>query len=225
MTDMDDLVVNFEACDTGSLSLAQCLDLALWVGPEVEIEARAWEAREAGDSVQFDRYMGILRGVVRAKLEGTYESKAQAINQRLSEISRDAFSGVHATMAKIAVAFERDKDTFDGLRRLRLGLESPDAREQDEFRAFADAFGGDFLGKKTRSTLKLLKAPRKRTGRPSLVPPWRNVDDELQQMRSLIWGGATIANAAKTIGGSHATAPHHAKHLEDMFSKKAKFGG
>lgn len=147
------------------------------------------------------------RDRLRSKIEA-HETTKKALEKMISE-------------QKILMA---DKDLEEDLQNLFNGMKrSPDLEQRARFKEVCDYPG--FRGKTPREIapiLAVMERAKGRKGRPKANPPWRYEQDNMSAMRSLIFSGVTISEAARKVASNEGriNTESRADYFERLYRQK-----
>lgn len=201
-------------------------DRLIAVFTETEIEAEAWRLRNARgdfDQALYGEYAYALSLIDRLTVTGALEDHKANTLQRMEDNASQ-----HLAMPGPLQITPKLQRALDGLDSLFEGLKSKDPDTKSRFEAF---FKSASLGEKSfqeaAPLLSVIEAPKRRGGRPTPIPPWRDFQDDLAFMRNSIAGGCTVRAAAIAAAQRErsetrvsGTAEHGAHYLQKQWRLK-----
>lgn len=170
---------------------------------ETEIEARLCSLLELADDrddeiqrKEIQALRAALRMIDRIPCEPELLETQREIRVQCEASLKKVWDGYHVDEARIQNALD-NAAVFENYQR---GLNSSDPSERARFQDFKR----QFVGKGTTlqdilPALRLAAQAKKPDGRPTMSPPWRGIDLDLQRVRSEIAGGKTKTQAIQTV--------------------------
>lgn len=164
-----------------------------------------------------------LREIDRLKSAGEYESEIARLASDYEK--RTQFFERSAKIAQSAELGDRFEERGP-LGNLLDGLRSPDQEQRARFQRLSET---ERFNERDPveywHILECLEPAKKRTrkGRPSVVPPWRNVVEHLDRMRMSVAQGASIPEAARQAAEEEGKpqAENRAKYFERLYRERA----
>ncbi|MGB3313276.1 MAG: hypothetical protein WBB85_02595 [Albidovulum sp.] len=204
---------------------------------ELAIEEEALTLSDRNDGSDFNArarasIVDALLRVDEAKINGCYD----VLRGRMLAIvkTEDAESGHAARLKQFGENMKKvfESDGFDAwaehFSNFLSGLQSPDAAQRKRFNDLFDNLEiGSWHPHDSPALFAALERVRGRQGRPSVSPPWRNVNDHLDAIRKLCASGHTIPSAARSVADAegNAASQSRAKYFERLYREKIKLRG
>lgn len=179
-------------------------------GDELDIEDELLDMA-ASDNFRADLVCA-LRRIDRTKVDGTYDAQRAELRKKLEHLRLPAIELSEGQMRAAELVSN-----------FAAGCRSPDPDQRRRFKKLLERIGADCLGE-WMDVMAAIEPAKRHKGKRRISPPWRNVAEHMDAMRSLLASeDISIPEAARRIadGEGRAQRRSRAEYFEKMYRQKA----